>query len=163
MKQNNIEPLIKELIVVEGKNDAHAIREAFGQVDVIWTEGFGLTKEKIKYIASMAEKQGVIVCTDPDYAGKLIREKIKRYVPEAKHVYLTKKVAIGDDGRDIGIENVSPTDLREAFEKVLIEKDSKENKEFFLAQYSMKDLLDNQLVGSDGAAEKRNYVGKNWE
>ncbi|MFA6807518.1 MAG: DUF4093 domain-containing protein, partial [Eubacteriales bacterium] len=44
--------------------------------------------------------------------------------------------------------------------KVLKEKDSKDNKEFFLAQYSMKDLLDNQLVGSDGAAEKRNYVGK---
>jgi hypothetical protein len=36
---------IHELIVVEGKNYSHAVRRALGKVDVIWTEGYGLTEK----------------------------------------------------------------------------------------------------------------------
>lgn len=86
--------MVEELIVVEGKNDAHAVRRALGNVDVLWTEGYGLTQEKLLYIAEMAKRRGVIVFTDPDSVGEQIRERIRRYVPEAKHVYLSKKMPV---------------------------------------------------------------------
>lgn len=114
---------IKELIVVEGKNDAHAVRRALGQVDIIWTEGFGLSSEKLKYISEMAKRKGVIVCTDPDFVGNQIREKIQKHVPEVSHVYLPRKSSYNKKGDDIGVENASPEAIREAFAKILNRKD----------------------------------------
>ena len=95
--------MIKELIVVEGKNDAHVVRLALGDVDILWTEGYGLSKKKLDYIAEMANRQGVIVFTDPDTVGEQIRNRIRKYVPLAKHTYLTRKAATKQG--DIGVEN----------------------------------------------------------
>lgn len=78
--------MIKELIVVEGKNDAHAVRQALGEVDIIWTEGYGLTKKKLDYIEEMAKRNGVIVFTDPDTVGEQIRNRIRTQVPQGKSV-----------------------------------------------------------------------------
>lgn len=153
---------LDELIVVEGKNDAHAIRKALGKVDVIWTEGFGLTKEKLKYIREMARRRGVIVCTDPDFVGKLIRDKISRLVPGAKHVYLSRNAAKDDKGDDIGVENASPQEIREAFSRILVEKAKEEkaapNLEF--KEYCLDDLVETGLAGKAGAGEKRAALGK---
>lgn len=153
---------LEELIVVEGKNDAHAIRQALGDVDIIWTEGFGLTEEKLELISEMAQRRGAIICTDPDFVGRQIREKISMRVPNAKHVFISRQVAINKKGNDIGIENVSPEDIRKAFQKVLGEssvnprgykRDSSET-------IDMKDLLDNGLVGQKGSVAKRHALGK---
>lgn len=153
---------IEELIVVEGKNDAHAVRKALGKVDIIWTEGFGLTEEKLVYIAEMAKRKGVIVCTDPDFAGKQIRERIKKRVPEAKHVYVSKACALSKKGDDIGLENVSEEEIRQAFAKVMREgqeKDCQKSLEDRPA-FSMDDMHLYGLVGKPKAAEKRAVLGK---
>lgn len=157
---------IQELIVVEGKNDAHAVRRALGKVDVIWTEGFGLTEEKLKYISEMAKRRGVILCTDPDYAGKLIRERIQSRIPDVRHVYLSREVARNKKGDDIGLENVSPEDIRIAFSKVLTEKNSgnlqeiKEDKKEYPDSINRKDLLEHGLAGQEGSAAKRLALGR---
>ncbi|MGI6450604.1 MAG: ribonuclease M5 [Desulfitobacteriia bacterium] len=154
---------IQELIVVEGKNDAHAIRRALGPVDVIWTEGFGLTEEKLKLISEMARRQGVIVCTDPDFAGLKIRERIRRRVPEAQQVFLSRECAYNRKGNDIGLENVSPEEIRKAFTKVLRERRTEERGEAPLAnsgEISLEDLLENGLAGGEGSAARRAALGK---
>jgi len=149
---------IEELIVVEGKNDAHAVRRALGKVDVVWTEGFGLTEEKLYFISKMAKTRGVIVCTDPDFAGRQIRERLIKSVPEARHVYLSKDVAAKGD--DIGLENVSPEEIRKAFSKVLakdvVMAKSPDDQDFI----SIGDMLNNGLIGHPGSAAKRAEVGK---
>jgi ribonuclease M5 len=144
--------MIKELIVVEGKNDAHAVRRALGEVDVIWTEGFGLTKEKLDYIAQMAIRQGVIVLTDPDTVGEQIRKRIRDYVPQAKHTYLTRKIATKQG--DIGVENAAPQDIRQAFAHIQQEQEiSREN-------FTMEDLFSAGLVGSEQASNYRMALGR---
>ncbi|OLN34078.1 ribonuclease M5 [Desulfosporosinus metallidurans] len=144
--------MIKELIVVEGKNDAHAVRQALGEVDVIWTEGFGLTKKKLEYIAEMATRQGVIVLTDPDTVGEQIRNRIRTYVPQAKHTYLTRKVATKQG--DIGVENAAPHDIRQAFAHIQQEQGtSSEN-------FTMEDLFTAGIVGSKQASNYRLALGR---
>lgn len=149
---------IQELIVVEGQNDANKIREALGQVDVIWTQGFGLTEEKINYIREMALRKGVIICTDPDFPGKQIRDKISSLIPDAKHVYFSRRSALNRQEDDIGVENVSLQEIRAAFAKVLEENPKPDCP--LEDGISMQDLLDNGFVGKEGSAARRRAIGK---
>lgn len=143
--------MIKELIVVEGKNDAHAVRLALGEVDIIWTEGYGLTKKKLDYIAEMANRQGVIVFTDPDTVGEQIRSRIRKQVPQAKHVYLTRKVAtkLGD----IGVENAALHEIRHAFAHIQQEQLT------HVENFTIEDLVSVGLVGCRRASEYRLALG----
>ncbi|MDR3584366.1 MAG: ribonuclease M5 [Desulfosporosinus sp.] len=143
--------MIKELIVVEGKNDAHAVRQALGEVDVIWTEGYGLTKKKLDYIAEMANRQGVIVFTDPDTVGEQIRNRIRAYVPQAKHIYLTRKAASKQG--DIGVENAAPHEIRRAFAHI------QQDQGTLAENFTIEDLLLVGLVGSRRSNEYRSALG----
>ena len=64
----NSKPKIKEVIVVEGKDDVSALRKAV-EADILITTGLGLTPKKIEEIKALAERRGVIVFTDPDFPG----------------------------------------------------------------------------------------------
>lgn len=159
----NTKSSIEELIVVEGKNDAHAIRKALGDVDIIWTEGFGLTEEKLELISEMAKRRGAIVCTDPDFVGRQIRDRISARVPNAKHVFVSRQVAVNKKGNDIGIENVSSENIRKAFKKILEESPlniSSEGDSLDSSAIEMRDLLDNGLIGQEGSVAKRYALGK---
>ncbi|MDA8226479.1 MAG: ribonuclease M5 [Desulfitobacterium hafniense] len=144
--------MIKELIVVEGKNDAQVVRRALGDVDIIWTEGYGLSMEKINYIREMAKRRGVIVFTDPDTVGEQIRNKIGKYVPNAKHVYISQKVARKKG--DIGVENSSIEEIRRAFASVQIEREDLE------VVFDMDDLVITGLAGGPHSAERRSRLGR---
>ena len=144
--------MIKELIVVEGKNDAHAVRQALGEVDIIWTEGYGLTKKKLEYIAEMANRQGVIVFTDPDTVGEQIRNRIRAYVPKAKHTYLTRKAATKQG--DIGVENATPHEIRRAFAHI------QQEQEIPRETFTIEDLVSVGLAGATCAGEFRIALGR---
>lgn len=144
--------MIKELIVVEGKNDAHAVRQALGEVDIIWTEGYGLTKKKLDYIAEMAKRNGVIVFMDPDTVGEQIRNRIRNQVPEVKHVYLTRKVATKQG--DIGVENAARHEIRRAFAHIQQEQGT------LVENFTIEDLLSVGVVGSLRASEYRIALGR---
>jgi RNAse M5 (EC 3.1.26.8) len=146
--------MIRELIIVEGKNDAHIVRRALGKVDIIWTEGYGITEEKFRYIEEMAKRQGVIVLTDPDTAGEQIRERIRRRVPEVKHVFLSKKAALKN--KDIGVENAGVEEIKRVFAN--IQRDRIE----LTANnaITLQDIAEAGLVGQPLAAEKRVALGR---
>lgn len=144
--------MIKELIVVEGKNDAHVVRRALGKIDIIWTEGYGLTKKKLDFIAEMAKRQGVIVFTDPDTVGEQIRNRIRAHVPQAKHVYITKKAAAKQG--DIGVENAALDEIRQAFAHIQQEQG------VIVENFTLKDLISVGLVGSRRASEYRLKIGR---
>ena len=73
---------VKEVIVVEGRYDKNALRQVVDAV-VIETSGFGIFNDaqKQKLLRRMAEARGLIVLTDPDGAGFVIRNFIKSCVP----------------------------------------------------------------------------------
>ncbi len=106
---------VNEVIVVEGKNDTIAIRKAV-EADTIETCGSALEPHVLEEIKRAQQKRGVIIFTDPDYAGERIREIIAREVPEAKHAFLTQKQAQGN--HKIGIEHASSGDILQALQSV---------------------------------------------
>ena len=81
---------IKEVVIVEGRYDKNCILQCV-DCTVIETSGFGLfnNKEKAALIRRLAETRGIIVMTDSDSAGFLIRNHIKGIVSSGiKHAYI---------------------------------------------------------------------------
>lgn len=148
---DNLKETIKETIVVEGKDDESAVKRAVN-CEIIITRGFGMTEETLLRIEHAAKTTGVIVFTDPDFAGERIRERIVKRIPNCKHAFLSREDATLKD--DIGIENASPQSIREALGKVRTIRLNAE------PIFSKQDLFDLELEGSNRSAEKRNLLGK---
>ncbi len=75
---------IKEVIVVEGRYDKNALSQVVDAL-ILETGGFGIfnDKQKQKLLRTVAEKRGLIVLTDPDGAGFMIRNFIKSCIDPA--------------------------------------------------------------------------------
>ncbi|MBR5296000.1 MAG: toprim domain-containing protein, partial [Clostridia bacterium] len=69
-----MKPVCKKVIVVEGKYDKIRL-ESLLDATILTTEGFGIFKNKEKRILlkKLAEKKGIVILSDPDGAGKVIR------------------------------------------------------------------------------------------
>ena len=107
--------MIKETIVVEGKDDQSAVKAAVN-AEIIITNGLGISEKTIERIKSAQKRTGVIIFTDPDYSGEKIRQIISARVSGCKHAYLPRKYSKKQG--DIGIENAKPEHIREALSKV---------------------------------------------
>lgn len=146
---------IKEIIVVEGKDDTIAIKRAVN-ADTIETNGSAISEETLRRIQHAQEKRGVIVFTDPDYPGRRIRAIIEEHIPGVKHAFLPKEKCIAENGKGVGIEHASDEDLREALKNVytpLREKPAKE-------EITMGDLMDARLIGHPSAKNRRIRLGE---
>ncbi len=114
---------IREAVVVEGRYDKAAL---FGVVDtlILETAGFSVFKdgERLAFLRRLAAKRGLIVLTDSDGAGFVIRNYLKGAIPkdQLKHAYIPdvfgkerRKRAPGKEGK-LGVEGMSPDVLRNA-------------------------------------------------
>jgi ribonuclease M5 len=142
---------IKETIVVEGKDDLSAIKHAVN-AQVIITHGFCISKNTFKQIKWANEKTGVIIFTDPDTAGELIRKRINKKISGCKNAFLSKDEARKKD--NIGIENAKPYDIIDALKK----SKCLETKSTTL--FSIEDLRVNRLMGTPDAVKRRQNLGK---
>ncbi|RKD26640.1 RNAse M5 [Caminicella sporogenes DSM 14501] len=143
--------VIKEVIVVEGKDDASAVKKAV-EAEVIITRGFAITKETLKRIETAQKRKGVIIFTDPDFAGEKIRKTISNKIKGCKHAFLPREEATKNN--DIGIENASPENIRAALFKVRSLVSEKRQ------EFTNADLILNDLNGSENASKRRDKLGK---
>ncbi len=144
---------IKEVIVVEGRDDESAVKKAV-DAEVIITHGFGIKKSTMDRIRVARKRCGVIIFTDPDHAGEKIRQRIDKSIAGCKHAFLPLEQAIKDG--DIGIENANPTSIRQALSKVHTAVDISEDAQ---KEFSHSDLIKNELVGGEGAQSRRVRLG----
>jgi ribonuclease M5 len=143
--------MIKEIIVVEGRDDEAAVKRAV-EAETIATHGFGIAQETFARIEKAYTERGIIIFTDPDFAGEKIRKRLSERFPEGKHAFLPREEAAKDG--DIGIENADPESIREALSKakpVIYDK---------RIEFLQKDMLEYGLAGIPGAAERRDKLGK---
>ena len=110
--------MIKEVIVVEGRDDITAVKRAV-DAEVIAVGGFGINAKVIERIKEAQKRQGVIVLTDPDFAGEKIRRIISKRVKDIKHAYISRKDGTKDG--DIGVENAEPKIIIRALENAKCE------------------------------------------
>jgi len=111
---------ILEVIIVEGRYDKNTLSQVV-QATILETSGYGIfnDKQKLQLIRRLAVERGVIVLTDSDSAGFLIRNHLKGSVPEGRvlHAYIPdragkerRKVQGGKEGK-LGVEGMDPETL----------------------------------------------------
>lgn len=142
--------MIGEVIVVEGKDDEAAVKKAVN-AEIITTHGYGISAATYKRIEEAYNRCGIIIFTDPDYAGNNIRRNLGERFPGAKHAYISKEAGTKKD--DIGVENAAPEAIRAALRAAHAE--TAERRTTFTAE----DLFATGLLSGEGAAARRDKVG----
>ncbi len=117
---------VREVIVVEGRYDKNALKQTV-EAMVVETRGFGVfnDRERLALLRRLAEQRGLILLTDGDGAGFVIRNFLKGAIPkkQLKHAYIPdmygkerRKATPGREGK-LGVEGMSPEVLLEALER----------------------------------------------
>ena len=115
-----MKPRVREVIVVEGRYDKNTLLQAVDAA-VIETGGFAVfnDREKTDYLRRLAQTRGLILLTDPDGAGFVIRDYLKGVLPpdRLKQAYVPdvygrerRKKKGGKEGK-LGVEGMSPAVL----------------------------------------------------
>ena len=158
---------IKEAIVVEGRYDKNTLSQIV-DAPILETAGFGIFKDKeqMALLRRVAQVRGLIVFTDADGAGFVIRNHIKSAIPAQflKHAYTPdilgkerrKKVG-GKEGK-LGVEGMTREIILEALRRAgaTFEGEETAGKQ---QEISKADLMDLGLYGP-GSAEKRSMLIK---
>ena len=142
---------IKKIIVVEGRDDITAIKRVV-DAHIIALNGFSaLSKKTINKMVELSKNNDLILFTDPDFAGKKIRDTLKRYIPDIKHAFVSQKDATRNE--NIGVENASDKAILEALKNVITASQNVENR------FDISDLIDNGFVSGSNAKERRIMLG----
>ncbi len=165
-----MKPRIKEIIVVEGRYDRNTLSQIV-DASVITTGGFSIfhDAEKLALLRRLAERRGLIILTDSDGAGFVIRNYLKGSIPseQLKQAFIPdvtgkehRKKSPGKEHK-IGVEGMQPDVLLSVLRKAgaTFEGECVRQKS---AGITKADLLDRGLIGP-GSTEKRRELLKKLE
>ena len=154
---------IKEAVIVEGKYDKQRLSE-FIDAPIITTSGFRVFKDKEKQslIRRLAQDRGIVIMTDSDSAGFVIRNFLRGIIPdsEIKHCYIPqikgkekRKAAPSKEGY-LGVEGLSADILREALIKSGVDV-GQGTQTKCTSTLTKTDMFELGLSGRDNSAELR--------
>jgi len=159
---------IREVIVVEGRYDKNALKQVV-DATVVETGGFGVfnNKERLSLLRRLAAERGLIILTDSDGAGFVIRNFLKGAIPKSqiKHAYIPdvygkerRKAAPGREGK-LGVEGMEPQVLLSALERAGATFEDGRVSEG-RAPITKADLYEMGLTGRPDSAERRGALLK---
>lgn len=170
MTKERKRPTVREVILVEGRYDKNTLSQVVDAL-ILTTEGFGIFKDKERaaLFRRLAAERGVVVLTDSDGAGLVIRNHLRGILPPetVKMAYIPdvpgkerRKRAPGKEGK-LGVEGMTPDALLRALERsgvTLAEKPGQKDPQFTKAT-----LFDLGLSGTARAAQRRRALQKAME
>lgn len=153
-------------VIVEGKYDMIKLSNILDAL-IIKTDGFGIFKDKEKqaFLRKLAAEKGIIVLTDSDSAGFVIRGFISSIIPPEKitHVYTPdvfgkekRKTSPSAEGK-LGVEGIEEKLLLEAFEKAGVTASLSNEKRRLITNV---DLFEYGLSGRPNSSKKRKLLLK---
>ncbi|MEG0076792.1 ribonuclease M5 [Anaerorhabdus sp.] len=140
---------IKEILVVEGKNDTNVLQSYF-ECETIETHGTHLSERTLALIKQAQETRGVIIFTDPDYPGTMIRNKINENIKGCKNAFIDKEKS--KTSKKVGVEHANKKDLEEALMNCVTFDETS------VTDLSMSDLYEYNLTGNDDSKERRKRI-----
>lgn len=159
---------IREAVIVEGKYDKIKLSSMIDGL-IVETRGFGIFKDKeqMALLRRLAATRGLLILTDSDGAGFVIRNYLSGCIPknQIKHAYIPdlfgkekRKEKPSKEGK-LGVEGVPASVIRQALERagVCFEDGGPEEKG---PPITKADLMDAGLSGGEGSAEKRRLLQK---
>lgn len=161
---------VDRIIIVEGKYDKIKLSSMIDGI-IIETEGFGIfkDKDKQKLIRKLAESKGIVILTDSDSAGFVIRNFITSIVPKEyiTNVYIPdiygkekRKESASKEGK-LGVEGVSVEILKDAFNKAGI--GTSKSKATEKKKITLNDFFDDGLTGGAESKKKRTALLKSLD
>ena len=153
---------IKEAIVVVGRYDKNTLSQIV-DAPILETSGFGIFKDKkqMALLRRVAQTRGLIVFTDSDGAGFVIRNHIKSAIPGKylKHAYIPdilgkekRKAAPGKEGK-LGVEGMSREIIISALRRAGATIEGEEAAE--IRRITKQDLMELELSGGPDASARR--------
>ena len=160
-------PRIREAIVVEGKYDAIRLKSAVDAL-VVETGGFGVFRDKdmLAFLRRLAEQRGLLILTDSDGAGFVIRNYLAAAIPadRLKHAYIPevpgkerRKAAASKEGM-LGVEGIDNARILEALRRAgaTFEDEEAPAAQAFLTKAGM--VEDGLSGGPDSAARRERLL-----
>ena len=163
---------IREAIVVEGRYDKNTLSQVVDTL-ILETNGFGLFKdpERMALLRTAARKRGLIVLTDSDGAGFVIRNRIKSSIPQelVKHAYIPdvygkekRKRKPGKEGK-LGVEGMPPAVIEDVLRRAGATFLGENGEKTAAAHTTKADLFVAGLTGGEGSAQRRLELLKRLE
>ena len=157
---------LKEVVIVEGKYDKIKLSQILDAL-IIDVGGFNVfkNKEKVQMIKKLADKNGVLILTDSDHAGFMIRNYLNGIIPQdkIKHAYIPdiigkeKRKKTYSKERKLGVEGVDDKIILDAINKVSLKKEEKTNN---IKEITKMDFYEDGLSGRDNSSDKRKKLLK---
>jgi len=142
-----LKKIINEIVVVEGREDTRNLLKYF-QVTTIETHGYGISEETWEKLDRAYKEPGLIIFTDPDHQGRLIRERLIKRYPEAKMAFVCKEEALAKG--KAGVEHCSFETLQRALDCAKAIFNDREESVF-----TYEDLRKSGLTGTEDAGRRR--------
>jgi len=153
---------LQQAIVVEGRYDAGRLRQIV-DAPVFETSGFGVMNDKklLSLLRRVAQQRGLIILTDSDGAGFVIRNHIKSAIPGKflKHAYIPdiygkekRKAVPGKEGK-LGVEGMTREIILEALRRSGATMEGEETQP--VRQITKQDLMELGLSGTAEASARR--------
>lgn len=160
---------IKEAIIVEGKYDKQRLKNIVNST-IIETNGFRIFKDKnkVNLIKQLAEKQGIVILTDSDGAGFVIRNHLKGIIPnkDIKNAYIPKikgkerrKDKPSKEGT-LGVEGIDENLLMKSLINAKVTIINKAENNITKEQITKLDLYKLGLVGRENSKKLRTQLLK---
>ena len=161
---------IREAIVVEGRYDKNTLSQIV-DAPILETSGFGIFKNKqqLAFLRRVAHERGLIVFTDSDGAGFVIRNHLKSAIEPQylKHAYIPdiygkerRKSAPGKEGK-LGVEGMTPEVIVDALRKAGATIEGEDAP--VTQQITKQDLMELGLYGGKDSSQKRLALLKKLE
>jgi ribonuclease M5 len=135
---------LDDVIVVEGKHDADKIKQVVDAM-VLITSGTHYSSSFLDQLESLSQHKSIIVFTDNDTPGKMIRRAISKRVPNAKHARIHDKQMI------VGVEHASLDQIHDALIHCVTYKE-------YQPTFTMNNLYELGLNGQKNSATLREAV-----
>ena len=155
---------IREAILVEGRYDKNTLSQVVDTA-IFETGGFGILKDKerIEFLRQVAAKRGLVIFTDSDGAGFVIRNRLKSLLPPQQllQAYIPqiagkekRKQKPGKEGK-LGVEGMRPEVLKEALLRAGATVVGEASNAQPRRAITRSDLFTAQLTGCAGSQERR--------
>ena len=164
-----MKPRLREALVVEGRYDKNTLLQVVDAV-ILETRGFGLFRDRelAELLRFYARTRGLVVLTDGDGAGFLIRSRLRGMLPpeRVKHAYVPdipgkekRKDRPSREGK-LGVEGMDPETLLEALRRAGATFEEEEAAQRASPQLTKADFFALGLSAGAGSGEKRKALAK---
>ncbi len=161
---------IKETIIVEGRYDVNTLRQCV-EAHVIETSGFGIfnNSEKRKLLEILAKKNGLVVLTDSDGAGFVIRNYLRGIIKDGtvKHAYIPeisgkerRKAQAGKAGL-LGVEGMTPEIIIESLRRAGATFEDEDS--VMCGGITKRDMYEDGLSGGENSANLRRRLAERMD